>query len=51
MWSDYNDEGHEVQMGTYTTEGLVAITDALRVNASLTQVLVFPPRLARGQLC
>ena len=33
--------------GTYTTEGIKAIADALGVSASLTQVLAFLPHFFR----
>ena len=34
---DYNDEG------TYSAEGIIALSEALKFNASLTQVFAFCP--------
>ena len=38
IWTELDDDYDEVQMGTYDATGIKAIADALRVNASLTEV-------------
>ena len=37
VWLEYGNYGSK-QMGTYTAEGIIAIAEALKVTASLTEV-------------
>lgn len=39
---------HRIQKGTYTAEGITALADALRVNASLTALDVHLNQLGGG---
>ena len=38
VWEAYDGEGHRVQMGSYTSNGVTALAEALKVTGSLTKI-------------